>query len=608
MVLSSLGMMEGGELFVPKIPSVRMTDVAEAMLPGGKTRVVGIRPGEKLHEVMITDDDSRATLELPDRFVIEPTFEFWNHRSYTTRGAVPVAGGRYSQLRAVDGGLVWLNHPLMGELGDDRPRVDDEKRQASLEHIDLVTGKTQTLLEAADSIVATGNGSRLLVRNKDKLRVILATRKVDKADKGGGEPDPKDADDSAVDLQRVRVEVSPPAEWAQMYHEAWRLMRDHFWRVDMGGLDWEMARDRYAPLLGRLGSHDDLVDLIWELHGELGSSHAYCMPPDDDVDPGRRQGLLGADLEFDGDAWRIVRIVPGEASERRARSPLTAPGVGAKVGDAIVAVDGRATSRTKSPTALLIGTADKPVELTIAPKVGGQGRRVVVVPLADEMPLRYQDWVNDRRAYVHAQSGGRVGYLHVPDMVSGGWAQLHRDLRTEVARDALIVDVRGNRGGHTSQLVVEKLARKIIGWDVSRGHRPESYPVDARRGPLVTVADMHAGSDGDIVTAAIKSLGLGPVVGTRTWGGVIGIDGRYKLVDGTSVTQPRYAYWLEDLGWGVENYGVDPDVEVQMPPQDRVARNDVQLDRALAVVEQQLKKTPALTPPTIPAVPVAEGS
>jgi len=169
-------------------------------------------------------------------------------------------------------------------------------------------------------------------------------------------------------------------------------------------------------------------------------------------------------------------------------------------------------------------------------------------------------------------------------------------------RDALIVDVRSNRGGHTSQLVLEKLARKIIGWDLVRGYGPDSYPSDARRGPLVTIADMFAGSDGDIIIAAIQSLGLGPVVGTRTWGGVIGIDGRYSLVDGTMVTQPRYSFWFEDFGWGVENYGVDPDVEVPMTPQDRVAGNDVQLDRALTLVDEQLKKTPPLQPPSIPEV------
>jgi tricorn protease len=275
--------------------------------------------------------------------------------------------------------------------------------------------------------------------------------------------------------------------------------------------------------------------------------------------------------------------------------------VAAQLGDAIVAVDGRATAEHTSPGSLLVGTAGKPVELTLAPGAGGSPRRVVVVPLADETALRYQDWVNGRRAYVHAQTDGRVGYVHVPDMVSGGWAQLHRDLRTEVGRDGLIVDVRGNRGGHTSELVLEKLIRRIIGWDLSRGYQPRPYPTDARRGPMVTVTDAYAGSDGDIITAAIRSHELGPVVGTRTWGGVIGIDGRYSLVDGTVVTQPRYSFWFEQFGWDVENYGVDPDVEVIATPQDRVADRDIQLDQALRLVRRLLGRTPAKQPPELPA-------
>ncbi|MDX6307586.1 MAG: tricorn protease [Nocardioidaceae bacterium] len=502
----------------------------------------------------------------------------------------PVPGGHYEQLRAVKGGLVWLNSPLQGALGDDRARVEDEPARAKLEHIDLATGKIQELAETADRVEVSGDGLRLVIVDKDEVRVVPSSRKTEK----------EDPDVVKVDLQRVRVEVQPQAEWRQMFGESWRLMRDHYWRPDMKGVDWTGVADRYRPLLDRLGSHDDLVDLLWEMNGELGTSHAYVNPPPSQGDESRRQGLLGADVEYADGVWRVARIVPGESSEPRARSPLTAPGVAAQVGEAIVAVDGRATTRSASPGSLLVGTAGKPVELTLAPRSGGSPRRVVVVPLADEMPLRYQDWVNDRREYVHGRTDGAVGYVHVPDMVSGGWAQLHRDLRTEVGRDALIVDVRANRGGHTSQLVLEKLARKIIGWDRSRGYQPESYPGDARRGPMVTVTDAYAGSDGDIITAAIRALELGPVVGTRTWGGVVGIDGRYTLVDGTSVTQPRFAFWFEKFGWGVENYGVDPDIEVVAAPHDRVANRDTQLDYALTLVQQLLRKTPAKQPPPLP--------
>ena len=509
--------------------------------------------------------------------------------------AVPVKGGHYSHLRSVRDGLVWLSHPLTGELGDDRPRLEDDPERPSLEHIAFDTAKLQTLAETVDSVEPSGDGTRLVVLDKGALRVVPADHKP------SGDDDTPSADRTDVDLDRVRIEVDPAAEWRQMYDEAWRLMRDHFWRADMGGVDWDAVHNRYASLLDSIATHDDLVDVLWEMQGELGSSHAYVMPASGRPEAGTRQGLLGADLEYVDDTWQIARIVPGESSRRDARSPLTAPGVAVAEGDAIVAVDRRPTHASATPHARLVGAAGKPVELTIAPRNGGDHRNVVVVPLADEFPLRYQDWVDGRRTWVHNSSDGKVGYVHVPDMVSEGWAQLHRDLRTEFARDALIVDVRGNRGGHTSQLVIEKLARRVIGWDLARGVGPTSYPADAPRGPIVTVTDMYAGSDGDIVTAAIRSLGLGTVVGTRTWGGVVGIDGRYSLIDGTGVTQPRYSFWFERFGWDVENYGVDPDVEVITTPQDRAAGVDPQLDHALELVLRDLRTTAVARPPEYPS-------
>ena len=225
-------------------------------------------------------------------------------------------------------------------------------------------------------------------------------------------------------------------------------------------------------------------------------------------------------------------------------------------------------------------------------------RRVVVVPLADDARLRYQDWVAGRRRAVRELSGGRIGYLHVPDMMGEGWAHFHRDLRLEMTRDALIVDVRGNRGGHVSELVVEKLARRVLGWDVPRGLLPATYPQDAPRGPVVALADEFAGSDGDIVTAAIRALRLGPVVGARTWGGVIGIDGLgHELVDGTAITVPRYAFWFDGFGWGVENHGVDPDVEVLNSPDDWAAGRDCQLETAVRIALEALDARPAAAAP-----------
>ena len=508
--------------------------------------------------------------------------------------SVPVPAARYSALRGVKGGLVWLRDPLSGVLDEDGDLVDDDEHRPVLERYDFTKRKLEVLVEGVDYVWATGDGERLVVRDGGTLRVQAADRKSD------GDSD--SADDVKVDLSRVRVQVDPGAEWRQSFDEAWRLMRDHFWRADMGGVDWAGVRERYRPLVDLVGSHDELVDLLWEVQGELGTSHAYVMPPGGGYESARRIGLLGADLGRDDDGvWRVRRILPGESSDPRARSPLRAPGVAVREGDAILAVDGRPVSAADGPRPLLAGTADKPVELRIRPAGGGAARSVVVVPLQDDMLLRYHDWVANRRAYVLAQSEGRLGYLHVPDMVANGWAQLHRDLRVEVQREGLIVDLRENRGGHLSQLVVEKLGRTIIGWQVTRnGHLAESYPGDAPRGPVVAVANEFSGSDGDIVNAAIKTLGIGPVVGVRTWGGVIGIDMRYHLVDGTLVTQPRYATWMRDSEWGMENHGVDPDVEVVMTPQDHAAGRDPQLDTAIRLALETLAEHPAATPPPLP--------
>jgi tricorn protease len=220
-----------------------------------------------------------------------------------------------------------------------------------------------------------------------------------------------------------------------------------------------------------------------------------------------------------------------------------------------------------------------------------------VVPLHSERRLRYQDWVAGRRRQVRELGHGRLGYLHVPDMMGAGWAHFSRDLRTEMHYEGLIIDVRANSGGEISQLVLEKLALRVIGWDVARWHRAESYPVEARRGPLVALANQNSASDGDIITAAIRLLGLGPVVGTRTWGGVIGFDDWRELVDGTRISIPQLAFSFDRLGWGVENHGVDPDVEVDITPDDWAQGRDPQLETAVRLALEALAQQPATSPP-----------
>ena len=510
---------------------------------------------------------------------------------------VPVVEARYSSLRAVKGGLAWLREPVAGVLGEGVASPEDDTPRPVLERFDLRKREVAELVGELDWFDVSGDGTRLVVKDQDELQILPSEHKEDHGS----------SESVTVDLSRARFQADPAALWQHAFAEAW-LMRRDFWNPGMSGVDWDAVLDSYRPLLDRIRGADDFTDLMWETVAELGTSHAYIVRAGQDFrgsGPGPAAvGLLGADISRDpAGRWLVDRVLPGETSDPRARSPLEAPGVVIKAGDELIAVDGRPVDPLLGPAPLLAGTVGKPVELGIRPQGADPEvrRRVVVVPLRDERRLRYQDWVAGRRRLVRELGDGRIGYLHIPNMIGEGWADFHRDLRTEMGFDALVMDVRGNGGGHISQLVVEKLARRVIGWDHGRWIRPSSYPQDGRRGPVVTVADEFAGSDGDIVTAAIKLLGLGPVVGTRTWGGVVGIDGvpGHELVDGTHMTVPRYAFSFDEYGWGVENYGVDPDVEVLLTPDDWAAGHDPQLETAVRLVLEALEKQP----PKVPADP-----
>src|SRR5690242_5674778 len=507
---------------------------------------------------------------------------------------VPVVEARYSSLRAVKGGLAWLREPVAGVLGEGVASPEDDTPRPVLERFDLRKREVTELVGELDWFDVSGDGTRLVVKDHDELRVLPSEHS---GDHGSGES-------VTVDLSRARFQADPAALWQHAFAEAGRLMRRDYWTPDMSGVDWDGVLGEYRPLLDRIRGADDFTDLMLEVVAELGTSHAYITRAGQDwrgSDPGTEAlGLLGADISRDGSGrWVVDRVLPGESSDPRARSPLEAPGVVVRAGDEIAAVDGRPVDPVLGPAPLLAGAVGKPVELTV--KSASETRRVVVIPLRDERRLRYQDWFASRRRLVRELSVGRPGYLHIPNMIGEGWADFHRDLHTEIRRDALVMDVRGNGGGHISQLVVEKLARRVIGWDQGRWIQPISYPDDGRRGPMVTVADEFAGSDGDIVTAAVKLLGLGPVVGTRTWGGVVGIDGvpGHELADGTHMTVPRYAFSFDEYGWGVENYGVDPDVEVLITPDDWAAGHDPQLETAVRLVLEALEKQP----PKVPADP-----
>ncbi|GGT37567.1 S41 family peptidase [Streptomyces chromofuscus] len=506
----------------------------------------------------------------------------------------PVAASKYSGLHPVAGcGLVWLRWPISGALGETFVNPDDTSGRPTLEYFNITKAKKSELVGHLDWFTVSGDGTRLVVVDEGDLRAVPSS-------------EVGDSDTTTwIDVRRIMHEVDPGAEWRQAYEEAGRLIRAYFWEPGMCGIDWDAVLDQYRPLVDRVASPDEFADLLREVLGELGTSHAYVSAARRNEGPPhyqRRQGLLGANFACRDGGWTVRRILPGDSSDSKARSPLAGSGI--REGAVLTHVDGRPVDPVTGPYPLLAGAGGTTVELTFTAAEGeGRSRRVAVVPLVDERPLRYQDWVAKRRAVVRDLSGGRCGYLHIPDMGGSGWAQFNRDLRKEVSRPALIVDVRGNAGGHISELVVEKLTRTILGWDLTRNAQPVSYASNAPRGPVVALADEATSSDGDMITAAFKLLELGPVVGQRTWGGVVGMTGRHRLGDGTVITVPMNAAWFDAYGWSVENHGVSPDVEALRTPLDWAEGRYAQLDDAVRLALNLLETEPPATPPDHSHVP-----
>ncbi|ARZ69664.1 peptidase S41 [Streptomyces albireticuli] len=507
----------------------------------------------------------------------------------------PVAASKYSALHPVSGGgLVWLRWPISGALGETFANPADTSGRPTLEHFDLAKAKRTELTSSLDWFAVSGDGTRLVVNDEGELRAVPAT--------DVGDPDST----VYIDMRRILHDVDPAAEWRQAYEEAGRIVRAYFWEPGMCGVDWDGVLAQYRPLVERVATPDDFADLLREVLGELGTSHAYVVPARRNEGPPHYQraiGLLGANLVRGKDgSWTVRRILPGDSSDSKARSPLAGSGI--REGAALTHVDGRPVDPVAGPYPLLSAAGGTTVELTFRPPEGeGPARRVAVVPLVDERPLRYQDWVAKRRAVVRDLSGGKCGYLHIPDMGGSGWAQFNRDLRMEMSRPALIVDVRGNAGGNISELVVEKLTRTIVGWDLTRDAQPVSYASNAPRGPVVAIADEMTSSDGDMITAAFKLQGIGPVVGLRTWGGVVGMTGRHRLGDGTAITVPMNAAWFDAYGWGVENHGVEPDIEIDRTPLDWAEGRHKQLDDAVRVALDLLERHGAANPPDYSGVP-----
>ncbi|WP_262245216.1 S41 family peptidase [Parapedobacter soli] len=409
-----------------------------------------------------------------------------------------------------------------------------------------------------------------------------------------------------VDLGGLKITVDLKAEWKQIYDESWRQMRDYFYAPNMHGVNWAAMHDKYAPLLPYVNHRDDLTYIIGELIAELNIGHAYVNSgdrPDVDRIP---MGLLGAVLSRDESGhYRIDSILSGQSWNKDLVSPLRAPGVGAKPGEYIIAINGTSMRDVDNIYETLIGKAGQLVEVEISGDASGHGaRKVLVKPISDESALYYHEWVQQNIAKVTAASGGRIGYVHIPDMGPDGLNQFARYFYPQLDKEALIIDDRGNGGGNVSPMIIERLLRKPGLGTMRRNSKTASIKPDAHVGPKVCLIDQYSASDGDLFPWQFKYYGIGPLIGQRTWGGVVGISGSLPFIDGGDMRKPEFAHFAADgSSFIIEGEGVHPDIEVVNDPYDEYQGNDSQLAKGISVLLDKLAEGGTTGVPTIPDFP-----
>ncbi len=498
----------------------------------------------------------------------------------------PIAADNYFGLGVKAGHLLYVvgGAGYYGRPGD---------RTSTLKIYSLKDRKESTLAEDIRGYLIADDGSKVLVAQGPAYNLYDATPTGDRSRK-------------AVATAGLFVDRVPAEEWEQIFNEVWRRYRDWFYVSNMHGFDWVALREQYKPLLKYVSHRSDLNYVIHEMISELTVQHAYIDGGDFQVPPRPRFGLPGARFELDRQAgrYRISKIFGGDNEEDLYRSPLTEIGVNASVGDYVLAIDGEELKANDDPYRLLRNKADNPVQLTLNKTPTMQGARTVSYrPVTDESNLIYLDWTYTNREKVTKATGGRVGYLHLPDMGTNGIREFIKWYYPQLNKEGLIVDVRANGGGNVSRMIIERLRRKVLALGYSRTNDDATtYPDAVFFGPMVSILDENSGSDGDIFPAMFREAGLGPLIGKRSWGGVVGITNRGTLIDGGVVNVPEFGFANKNGEWVIEGYGVDPDIEVDNDPQSVLAGKDPQLERAIAEVMTKLKQPVKL--PGKPAPPV----
>ncbi len=500
---------------------------------------------------------------------------------------VPVQADNYGALAAVKG------HILYARSGD-RFYGRESNGGTSLVIFSIKDRKETVLAEGIRGYTVSDDGKKIFVRDRSGFSLMDATPAGKNSKK-------------AVSTAGLMYDRVPSQEWTQIFNEVWRRYRDFFYVPNLHGYDWEKLRVQYAPLLEYVGHRSDLNYVIGEMISELNVGHAY-ITGGDWAEPARpKVALPGAQFELDEAAgrYRIARIYRGQNEEPTYRSPLTEVGVNVSVGDYVLAIDGEELTGRDNPYRLLRGKADRPVRFTVNSKPDMNGaHEIVFQPLSSEADLLYLDMVESNRLKVDKMSGGKIGYVYVPNMGAEGIRDFIKYFYPQIRKEGLIVDVRGNGGGNVSQMLIERLRRELLATGFSRTNDyATTYPSTMFYGYMVCLLNETSASDGDIFPAMFKRARLGPLIGKRSWGGVIGITNRGTLIDGGEVNVPEFGFASPEGEWVIEGHGVDPDIVVDNDPKSVIEGRDPQLERGVQELMERIKKAPKVLPKR-PVAPV----
>jgi len=480
--------------------------------------------------------------------------------------ALPVKPSNYSHIHLINDKVYYRKY--------------DSDKQPTISMFDLKEQKETTLGKNMNFTLSPNNKKMLVKKNTSFAVIDLPEAKIDM--------------EETVDLSDMKVQIDPKKEWQQIFDESWRQMRDFFYVENMHGMDWKKIKSRYSKLLPYVNHRNDLTYLIGLMISELNVGHAYVQSGDRPEPEKIKTGLLGAEMiKHKSGYFRIDRILDGNNWNDKQRSPLQALGVDVKEGDFILAINGQSVKNLSNLHQALVGKAGEKIEILVNNEPGIEGSHSEIIkPIGDESELYYFNWVQNNIQTVHEKTDGQVGYIHIPDMVSHGLNEFVEHFYPQLGKKALIIDDRGNGGGNVSPMIIERLRREVSRAKIRRNADVPSYtPSGAMRGPMVLLMDKYSASDGDLFAYSFKKNNLGPVIGTRSWGGVVGIRGSLPFIDGGSLRIPQFAsYSAEKSKWIIEGYGVEPDSTVVNDPYKQYQGIDQQLNKAIEVIKQKIKE------------------